>query len=59
MSHDMVNAAGRQNVDSGEIKGSIDYVTKMAEAIFDGIEQRQQESSQVVKELEQMRASAE
>jgi methyl-accepting chemotaxis protein len=58
-SHDMAASAGRQTVDSAEIKGAVDSVTKMADAIFEDMELRQDESGQVVKELEQMRASAE
>jgi methyl-accepting chemotaxis protein len=58
MSHEMVSAAGRQTVDGEEIKGAVDSVTKMAESIFQGMELRQDESGQVVKQLEQMRASA-
>lgn len=59
MSHGMAAAAGRQTLDSNEIKGAVDSVTRMADAIFDGMEQRQEESGAVVKELEQIRASAE
>jgi methyl-accepting chemotaxis protein len=59
MSHDMAASAGRQTVDGAEIRGAVDSVTRMADAIFDGMAQRQEESSEVVKELEQMRASAE
>ena len=59
MSHDMASAAARQTVDGAEIKGSVESVTRMADAIFDGMELRQAESGAVVKELEQMRASAE
>jgi methyl-accepting chemotaxis protein len=59
MSHDMAGSAGRQTVDGAEIKGAVDSVTKMADNIFDGMELRQEESGAVVKELEQMRASAE
>ncbi|HBA88598.1 MAG TPA: chemotaxis protein [Geobacter sp.] len=59
MSHETVNAAGRQTVDGTEIKGAVQSVTRMADAIFDSMEQRQAESGAVVKELEQMRASAE
>lgn len=59
LSHDMAAAAGRQTLDSNEIKGAVGSVTRMADAIFDGMEQRQEESGAVVKELEQMRASAE
>jgi methyl-accepting chemotaxis protein len=59
MSHDMAAAAGRQTVDGADIKGAVDSVTKMAESIFEGMEKRQEESGQVVKELEQIRASAE
>ena len=59
MSHDMAASAGRQTVDGAEIRGTVESVTKMADAIFDGMEQRQEESGAVVKELEQMRASAE
>ena len=59
MSHDMAASAGRQTVDASEIKGAVESVTKMAEAIFEGMELRQEESGAVVKELEQMRASAE
>jgi methyl-accepting chemotaxis protein len=59
MSHDMANSAGRQTVDGVEIKGAVESVTKMAEIIFDSMEKRQEESGAVVKELEQMRASAE
>ena len=58
MSHGMAAAAGRQTVDGAEIKGAVESVTRMADAIFDGMEQRQEESGAVVKELEQMRASA-
>jgi len=58
MSHGMAAAAGRQKVDGAEIKGAVDSVTRMADAIFDGMEQRQEESGAVVKELELMRASA-
>ena len=58
MSHDMTGSAGRQTVDGAEIRGAVDSVTRMAEAIFDGMELRQEESGAVVKELEQMRASA-
>jgi methyl-accepting chemotaxis protein len=59
MSHDMAASAGRQTVDGAEIRGAVESVTRMADAIFDGMEQRQEESGAVVKELEQMRASAE
>jgi len=59
MSHDMASSAGRQTVDGAEIKGAVESVTKMADAIFEGMELRQEESGAVVKELEQMRASAE
>ena len=59
LSHDMASAAGRQTSECNEIKGAVDSVTRMADAIFDGMEQRQEESGAVVKELEQMRASAE
>ena len=59
MSHDMASSAGRQTVDGAEIRGAVESVTKMADAIFDGMEQRQEESGTVVQELEQMRASAE
>jgi len=59
MSHDMAGAAGRQTVDGAEIRGAVESVTRMAESIFDTMEQRQEESGAVVKELEQMRASAE
>jgi len=59
MSHDMAASAGRQTVDGAEIRGAVDSVTRMADAIFDDMEQRQEESGAVVKELEQMRASAE
>jgi len=58
MSHDMAVSAGRQTVDGAEIKVAVASVTSMADAIFDGMELRQQESGAVVKELEQMRASA-
>ena len=58
MSHDMASSAGRQTVDGTEIKGAVESVTRMADAIFDGMELRQEESGAVVKELEQMRASA-
>ena len=59
MSHDMASSAGRQTVDSSEIKGAVESVTRMADAIFARMEQRQEESGAVVKELEQIRASAE
>ena len=59
MSHDMAASAGRQTVDGSEIKGAVESVTRMADAIFDGMELRQAESGAVVKELDQMRASAE
>jgi methyl-accepting chemotaxis protein len=59
MSHGMAASAGRQTVDGAEIKGAVESVTRMADAIFDGMEQRQEESGAVVKELEMMRASAE
>jgi len=59
MSHDMASSAGRQTVDQEEIKGAVESVTRMADSIFEGMELRQEESGQIVKELEQMRASAE
>jgi methyl-accepting chemotaxis protein len=59
MSHDMTASAGRQTMDGADIKGAVESVTTMADAIFDGMELRQEESGRVVKELEQMRASAE
>jgi methyl-accepting chemotaxis protein len=59
MSHDVAASAGRQTVDGAEIRGAVDSVTKMADTIFQGMEQRQQESGAVVQELEQMKASAE
>jgi methyl-accepting chemotaxis protein len=58
MSHDMTAAAGRQTMDGADIKGAVESVTNMADAIFDDMELRQDESGRVVKELEQMRASA-
>ncbi|HJV64595.1 MAG TPA: methyl-accepting chemotaxis protein [Geomonas sp.] len=58
MTHDVAGSAGRQTVDSEEIKGTVDSVTTMAERIFNDMESRQDESGRVVKELEQMRASA-
>ena len=58
MTHDVAGSAGRQTVDSEEIKGTVDSVTSMAERIFNDMESRQDESGRVVKELEQMRASA-
>jgi len=59
MSHDMAAAAGRQTVDGADIRAAVESVTKMAEAIFEGIEKRQEESGEVVKELDYIRASAE
>ena len=59
LSHDMASAAGRQTSECNEIKGAVDSVTRMADAIFDGMEKRQEESGAVMKELEQIRASAE
>jgi len=58
MSHDVAASAGRQTVDGAEIKVAVESVTKMADAIFEGMEKRQDESGAVVKELEQMKASA-
>jgi hypothetical protein len=58
MSHDMADSAARQTVDGAEIKGAVESVTRMADAIFDGMELRQEESGAVVKELEQLRANA-
>jgi methyl-accepting chemotaxis protein len=59
VSHDMAKSAARQTADGAEIKGAVEAVAKMAEAIFHGMELRQEESGAVVKELEQVRASAE
>jgi methyl-accepting chemotaxis protein len=58
MSHDMTALAGRQTVDTADIKAAVESVTKMADAIYEGIEKRQEESGAVVQELEQIRASA-
>jgi methyl-accepting chemotaxis protein len=58
MSHDVTAAAGRQTIDGEEIKRAVDSVTQMADSIFNDMELRQVESGHVVKELEQMRASA-
>lgn len=59
VSHDMAKSAARQTVDGAEIKGAVEAVATMAEAIFHGMELRQEESGAVVKELEHLRASAE
>ncbi|GFO57272.1 chemotaxis protein [Geomonas sp. Red276] len=59
MSHDVAASANRQTFDTEEIKGAVESVTRMADSIFNDMEMRQEESGQVVKELEQMMASAE
>ncbi|UFS71195.1 methyl-accepting chemotaxis protein [Geomonas sp. RF6] len=56
--HEVAGSAARQTSDSAEIRKAVESVSTMGDSIFEGMEQRQQESSAVVRDLEQLRATA-
>jgi hypothetical protein len=58
MTHEMVQATGRQVEDGSEIKRSVDQVGQMVGDIFDDLEKRKDESGVVVQEMELMKQIA-
>jgi hypothetical protein len=58
MTHEMVQATGRQVEDGSEIKRAVNEVGSMVLGIFDDLENRREESSVVVQELALMKESS-
>ena len=58
MSHEMVQATGRQVEDGTEIKKAVEQVGHLVIGMFDDLEQRKEDSGIVVKELERMKEIA-
>jgi len=56
--HEVAAAAAKQTAESADFRRAVDSVSAMGDSIFDGMEQRQLESSAVVRELELMRATS-
>jgi len=55
MAHEMVKSTGRQVEDGHKIRRTVESVSEMVREMFDNMEQRRQQSAEVIKELENMK----
>lgn len=55
MTHEMVNSTSRQVEDGGKIRLTVESVSDMVREMFENMEQRRNQSKEVVKDLESMK----
>jgi predicted XRE-type DNA-binding protein len=58
MAHEMVNSTGRQVEDGRKISHTMESVSEMVIEMFDNMEQRRLQSSEVIMELESLKSRA-